>query len=629
MTKDWEPYQDEIRRLYQVEGKKLREVMRLVKGKHGFIASERSYRTQLRRWGCMKYSTEAFPNPPGRKAKKARSQPRPSHPSALSGPAAFPIVQTDSGLPGDLPAFSTLESLTGVASADYDHFNQPLEQDQIGLDEQDDEGKTQLHKATLSQDMDQVRMLLYTGAAVNIRDRLGNAPLHYAVTTGNGDIVQLLLQFGAEADLKGPLGRSPLHLVAHDVALVSLLLEQGADPSVQDDRGDTPLHLAISAATGTGEASRFQTSLIDPFLKHGADVNKANNTGFTPFLKLLDQSYSRAGLLPLINLFLQAGGSIFYDLPYARTPLQIFLAHSETLGLRSQSYDRPKYESDILRSFLTRGASILTPTPTPSREPLIIEYFKNHYFKGDVNGELGEELCGFIPSDQAKEISNLVLREILARLKNSSSLPSKGLIEILLQKGVDPNLENEKQENLLILLFWTRKTRLLALHEVLIVLVAHGADPWRLDSSGKCALFEAAKRCLREEYALLRTMLESDLRLQDSSASTRDAIGGTARRECWQGWEQAVRAVDWPQAKQHILRHQKALPPTVINCLIECSFSVLGKKHVHLARERFRGEHGEVELRRRYVAGILQDCRERGAFFDESCMDYLLELCLS
>ena len=39
MTKNWEPLHEEIRRLYHSDGKPLAEVMRLVQGKHGFIAS--------------------------------------------------------------------------------------------------------------------------------------------------------------------------------------------------------------------------------------------------------------------------------------------------------------------------------------------------------------------------------------------------------------------------------------------------------------------------------------------------------------------------------------------------------------------------------------------------------------
>jgi hypothetical protein len=39
MAKDWEPLHDEIRELYHVKNKPLAEVMRVVKGKHGFVAS--------------------------------------------------------------------------------------------------------------------------------------------------------------------------------------------------------------------------------------------------------------------------------------------------------------------------------------------------------------------------------------------------------------------------------------------------------------------------------------------------------------------------------------------------------------------------------------------------------------
>ncbi|KAE9581513.1 hypothetical protein CGMCC3_g2598 [Colletotrichum fructicola] len=38
--------------------------MRIVQTRHGFKASERSYRTQLRKWGYMKYNVQD--NPPSR-----------------------------------------------------------------------------------------------------------------------------------------------------------------------------------------------------------------------------------------------------------------------------------------------------------------------------------------------------------------------------------------------------------------------------------------------------------------------------------------------------------------------------------------------------------------------------------
>lgn len=39
MVKDWDRFHDDIRKLYHVENNPLREVMRIIKGKHGFQAS--------------------------------------------------------------------------------------------------------------------------------------------------------------------------------------------------------------------------------------------------------------------------------------------------------------------------------------------------------------------------------------------------------------------------------------------------------------------------------------------------------------------------------------------------------------------------------------------------------------
>lgn len=53
MTKDWERYKPEIRRLYVAEAKTLDEVQRVLKGE-GFHASIRAYRMKLDAWGFRK-----------------------------------------------------------------------------------------------------------------------------------------------------------------------------------------------------------------------------------------------------------------------------------------------------------------------------------------------------------------------------------------------------------------------------------------------------------------------------------------------------------------------------------------------------------------------------------------------
>jgi ankyrin repeat protein len=103
------------------------------------------------------------------------------------------------------------------------------------LNDQDNEGKTQLHHAIISESWDQFDSLLQAGIAVDIKDVSENQALHYAVLSGNVVVIRKLLQFGADVNARGQLGRSLLHLtftgnkaLSEAEALVDLLLQYNA-----------------------------------------------------------------------------------------------------------------------------------------------------------------------------------------------------------------------------------------------------------------------------------------------------------------------------------------------------------------------------------------------------------------
>lgn len=202
----------------------------------------------------------------------------------------------------------------------------------FGLNEQDNDGKTQLHRAAISKDMEQVERLLFAGIAVDIKDRVGNEPLHYGVIADEPEIVKLLLRFGANVNAKGQLGCSPLHLAVSHKDIVNALLQEGANVSRQDDKGDTPLHLALSIPPG---CPTYNCAVIDALLQSRADVNLANEAGITPFLKLLDQPYDFQNMMShgrtihnYMISFLESGASVTKSSPDNETPLQIFLSRS-------------------------------------------------------------------------------------------------------------------------------------------------------------------------------------------------------------------------------------------------------------------------------------------------------------
>lgn len=141
-----------------------------------------------------------------------------------------------------------------------------------------------------------LQLLVEAGADAQIQraDRKGMTALHYAAETADplsSAKIALLLQAGANVDATSKEGRTPLMLAAlnsSDASPVETLLGAGADPTLRDDRGFTPLHWAIH--WGQRMPNHFA---IYRLLEKGAEVNRANDAGWTPLMMACRRSDSK------------------------------------------------------------------------------------------------------------------------------------------------------------------------------------------------------------------------------------------------------------------------------------------------------------------------------------------------
>lgn len=134
-----------------------------------------------------------------------------------------------------------------------------------------------LFEAAEGGDVEAVRRLASSGAALDTRGRDGKTALMLAAEKGRVETVQALLESGASPDVQTLRGNTALGLAArnHHLETVKLLLQSGADPKRKDTHGATPLMETTEA------------NIARALIRGGADVNAADDRGLTPMMRLI------------------------------------------------------------------------------------------------------------------------------------------------------------------------------------------------------------------------------------------------------------------------------------------------------------------------------------------------------
>jgi 7,8-dihydropterin-6-yl-methyl-4-(beta-D-ribofuranosyl)aminobenzene 5'-phosphate synthase len=159
-------------------------------------------------------------------------------------------------------------------------------------------GFTALHLATNSAHIAIMKLLLDSGADINVEDRDGDAPVHWAAYAGQDEAMQLLLERKADSKARNRQGWTALMWTAArgHASTAELLVAAGLKVNTSDTKGSTPLHEA---------AVNGHNDVVKLLIAHGARVNATDEWGDCPL-----HMASWAGNLKVAELLLAAGAKV-------------------------------------------------------------------------------------------------------------------------------------------------------------------------------------------------------------------------------------------------------------------------------------------------------------------------------
>ncbi|XP_064608021.1 putative ankyrin repeat protein RF_0381 [Liolophura sinensis] len=261
-------------------------------------------------------------------------------------------------------------------------------------------GITPLHIAAGKGDADLLRLLKSGGANVNAICSKGFSPLLTALcrTRIHTESIKLLLDSGADVNVCTVAGRTALHLAVSksDDISVQHLLDAGADPNYQDNYSKTPLWIAVhenniqivpmlikfggnvNHFTLPSRESLLSLAIQKQFEKmarllvaNGADVSAESALSATPLHRAVEvQSVAMVKLLLLHNCYLEEESNSQRIL-CPQTPLQLVLetGHLPLIQLLMRAGCKAK------EVWLQQDNLSIALTCQPAIIPWILDYF--------------------------------------------------------------------------------------------------------------------------------------------------------------------------------------------------------------------------------------------------------------
>lgn len=399
-----------------------------------------------------------------------------------------------------------VEVLTRAAQEQANVENKPS-QDSSPFDSQEPKQLTSLHRAAAEGDLEWVKELLESGAAINAKNERGLTALHRAINRGKRQIVELLLDKGADVNAKDDKGFTPLFSAIgnRDYEMVKLLVDKGANVNVSANDGTTPLNNAVWIEN---------MEVIECLLTGGADVNQKGYEGYTAY-----RSAAERGHRELVELFISKGvdisnihgASCIGDLAQVKSYLDqgVDVNVKDELGWTPLIWAVSMSREDVVELLLAHGAEVKMETEdgivpicnaASKKSKRAIELLIAH--GADVNvsdGKGGTPLYWAAMYDNPAGIELLLAKgaKVDVRSKTSSFTPlhrasqwgHPEIVKMLIAHGADVN--SKTKGGLTPLLMVPQQARIRALpghNEVVELLLKSGADINARDNRGRTPL---------------------------------------------------------------------------------------------------------------------------------------------
>ena len=498
------------------------------------------------------------------------------------------------------------------------------------FDQQDHEGKTQLHHAVLSESLKDVEHLLSMGATVDVQDNQRNHALHYAASKGFDGIIEILLKWNANVNATGPENKTPLHMALRYPKAFRALLKAHPVLSAPDERGDTALHLAISAS----QTIPLKGKVIEKLVSSGANVNVRNNAGITPFHMVVNRTRPvTTNCNRYLATFLASNADISLRTNDDELPFAVFLEKSNPYWMQGSYRFHDLHEVDassIFKAFIRNGAD--PNTRLKSGELILHRALTVFPTSSRYDRSVLEMLCDTADVHKPAVNGDFPLHSSVRHLFDKNLFINP--IEKLLHRGAIPSQMNSTGDSPIVVLLEANVAKsnewLHSISTILETLLNGGADAMQRDSSGDLPIYLAARKYTGEmQKTLIKLLVDAYTK---KNLGTNENLEDSSNERWWREYHELRQNGYWVDTTRHLISGE-GMPADVADTLPKILLSIAAtdilldvKTSLMGLKERFGlCDEGTQDERDHYML-ILRDCLSLKLDIEPSWYHFLLDL---